>query len=238
MEKEDSRLPHRPDVRAEGFTLPRTHLEVHVTHPPRRASPGVQHQRGASTDAYVEEAWRRGLRDDYGGGPPADAAFDLVPVVVNAFGGWHPDFARLWRGAVRAAAERAGPTASQAGMLWRTVGVLAVTLQRQNFQVLAGCAFGLEHEVRGRLGRTLSEEPQFWRAAPEEALDWGRRSSGPRGPKGWICRRKRRWGVPLKAAFTPRGSAFEGEGAGRGASLCPSPSLRLGIELTSSNPIQ
>ena len=25
----------------------------------------------------------------------------------------------------------------------------------------------------GRLGRPLSEAPEFWRAAPEEALDWG-----------------------------------------------------------------
>ena len=58
-------------------------------------------------------------------------------------------------------------------MLWRTVGVLSITLQRQNFQVLEDCAPGLEEQVQGRLGRPLSEEPEFWRAAPEDALDWG-----------------------------------------------------------------
>ncbi len=173
MEQEEVRLPHRPDVRTEGLTLPRAHLEVHVSHPARHVTEGVQRRRGASTDAFVEEAWQRRLRDDYGGGAPADAPFDLVPAVVNSYGGWHPHFARWWRGAVRAAAERAGPTASQVAMLWRTVGFLSVTLQRQNFQVLAGCAPGLEEQVLGRLGRPLSEAPEFWRAAPEEALDWG-----------------------------------------------------------------
>ena len=121
----------------------------------------------------MEAAWQRRLDDDYGGGPPARAAFDLVPAVVSSYGAWHPEFAQWWRGAVRAAAERAGPSASQTGMLWRTVGFLAVTLQRQNFQVLAGCAPALMEQVEGRLGRPLSEEPEFWRAAPEAALLWG-----------------------------------------------------------------
>ena len=58
-------------------------------------------------------------------------------------------------------------------MIWRTVGFLAVTLQRQNFQVLAGCAPTLESQVHGRLGWPLSEPPEFWRAAPEGALAWG-----------------------------------------------------------------
>ena len=190
MEQADSRLPHRPDVRAEGFTLPRAHLEVHVTHPARHVSGGVQRRRGASTDAYVEEAWRRRLRDDYGGGPPANAPFELVPAVASTYGTWHPAFARWWRGcAVRAAAERlAWPQRAQAGMLWRTVGFLSITLQRQNFQVLEGCAPGLEEHVHGRLGRPLSEEPEFWRAAPEDALDWGedefgyQRGQGAPGP--------------------------------------------------------
>ena len=57
-------------------------------------------------------------------------------------------------------------------MIWRTVGFLAVTLQRQNFQVLAGCAPTLESQVHGRLGWPLSETPEFWRAAPESALAW------------------------------------------------------------------
>ena len=70
-------------------------------------------------------------------------------------------------------AERAGPTASPQSMLWRSVGFLSVTLQRQNFQVLAGCAPMLEEQVQGQLGRPLSEAPEFWRAAPEAAVLWG-----------------------------------------------------------------
>ena len=66
-----------------------------------------------------------------------------------------------------------GPTASQQGMLWRTVGFLSVTLQRQNFQVLAGCAPSLAEQVEGRLGRPLSEALEFWPAAPAEALHRG-----------------------------------------------------------------
>ena len=112
------------------------------------------------------------LHNDYHGGPPPRAAYDLVPAAANTYGGWHPAFARWWRGAVKAVAELAGPSASQTGMLWRTVGILSVTLQRQNFQVLAACAPGLTHEVEGRLGRPLSEDPEFWRAAPEVALQW------------------------------------------------------------------
>ena len=52
-------------------------------------------------------------------------------------------------------------------------GFLSVTLQRQNFQVLAGCAPSLGDQVQGRLGRPLSEVPEFWRAAPEAAVLWG-----------------------------------------------------------------
>ena len=63
-------------------------------------------------------------------------------------------------------------------MLWRSVGFLAVTLQRQTFQVLAACAPALQHEVEGRLGRPLSEAPEFWRAAPEAALQWSAEDFG------------------------------------------------------------
>ena len=49
---------------------------------------------------------------------------------------------------------------------------LSVTLQRQQFQVLAGCAPTLADEVTGWLGNPLSETPEFWRAAPEAAVDW------------------------------------------------------------------
>ena len=48
-----------------------------------------------------------------------------------------------------------------------------MTLQRQNFQVVAGCAPSLGDQVQGRLGRPLSEVPEFWRAAPEAAVLWG-----------------------------------------------------------------
>ena len=68
--------------------------------------------------------------------------------------------------------ELAGPSDSQTVMLWRTVGFLSVRLQRQNFQTLAACAPALRHAVEGRLGRPLSEDPEFWRAAPEAALQW------------------------------------------------------------------
>ena len=75
-------------------------------------------------------------------------------------------------------AELAGPSASQTGMLWRTVGVLSVRLQRQNFQTLAACAPALRHALEGRLGRPLSEDPKFWFAAPEAALQWSAEEFG------------------------------------------------------------
>ena len=75
-------------------------------------------------------------------------------------------------------AERAGASASHTGILWRTVGFLSVALQRQNFQVLAACAPSLSTEVEGILGRPLSEDPEFWRAAPEAALLWSAEEFG------------------------------------------------------------
>ena len=57
-------------------------------------------------------------------------------------------------------------------MLWGSFGFLSATLRRQNFQVLAGCAPSLAEQAVGRLGRPLSEVPEFWRAAPEAALRW------------------------------------------------------------------
>ena len=128
--------------------------------------------------SYVNAAWQHRLNNDYEGGPSARAAFELIPAVVSSYGGWHPTFARWWPGAVRSAAERVGPTASQTGMLWRTVGFLSVTLQRQNFQVLAACAPALPDQVEGRLGRPLSEDPEFWRVAPKAAVEWGAEEFG------------------------------------------------------------
>ena len=89
--------------------------------------------------------------------------------------------------AVRAAAEWTGPTASPQGLLWRTVGFLSVTLQRQNFQVLVGCAPSLAEQVEGSLGRPLSEATEFWFAAPKEAIIlWGSDEFGfpPSPPRG------------------------------------------------------
>ena len=62
--------------------------------------------------------------------------------------------------------------------LWRTVGFLSVVVQRQNFQVPAACAAVLTQEVEGRSGRPLSEDPEFWRAAPEAALQWSAEEFG------------------------------------------------------------
>ena len=73
---------------------------------------------------------------------------------------------------------RRGPDRSRTGGPIRLTSgdaledLLAVTLQRQTFQVLAACAPALQHAVEGRLGRPLSEAPEFWRAAPEAALQW------------------------------------------------------------------
>ncbi len=75
-------------------------------------------------------------------------------------------------------AELAGPSASQTGMLWRTIGFLSVMLQRQTFPVLTARAPSLGHEVERILGRPLSEDPEFWRAAPEAALYWGAEEFG------------------------------------------------------------
>ena len=156
-----------------GFNLPPTHFEVHVSHPQQGHNEAAQIRRGSSSAAFVEEAWRRRLNRDYGGGPPVNAPFHLVPAVVSSYGSWHPAFAQWLRRAVREAAERGGPLVSATGMLWRVVGFLSVTLQRQNFQVLVGCAPSLAAQVEGRLGRPLLETPEFWRAAPEAALEWG-----------------------------------------------------------------
>ena len=75
-------------------------------------------------------------------------------------------------------AELAGPFASQMVMLWRTVGVLSVRLQRLNFQVFIACALALTHAVEGRLGRPLPEVLEFWQATPEAALQWSAELSG------------------------------------------------------------
>lgn len=124
----------------------------------------------------VEAVWRNRLRWYYAGGLSANAHFTLIPAVCGTYGGWNPEFALWWRGAVReTAAESSGSFANQAAMRWRTIGFLSITSKRQNFLVLAGCAFLLDTQVEGVLGRSpLSEEPEFWPAAPADAtLDGG-----------------------------------------------------------------
>ena len=106
-------------------------------------------RRGSSNTAFVEEVWNNRLRRDYRGGPPANASFRLVPAVVSSYGGWHPGFAQWLRGAVRTAAESSGAMTMSNSMLWRAVGFLSVTLQRQNFLVLTGCAPVLAERVTG-----------------------------------------------------------------------------------------
>ena len=171
-------LAHRPDVRASGFSHPTTHFEVYVPHPNRLVSAPELHRRGQSPTAFIEAQWQRRLVANYRGGPPPRAAYALLPAAVSTYGGWHPAFAQWWRGAARLTAERAGTSGSHTGILWRTVGFLSVTLQRQNFQVLAACAPSLSTEVEGILGRPLSEDPEFWRAAPEAALLWSAEEFG------------------------------------------------------------
>ena len=90
-------------------------------------------------------------------------------------------------------------------MLWRTVGFLAVTLQRQQFQVLAGCAPTLGNEAVGQLGNPLSEAPEFWRAAPEAAVDWGAVE----------------FDLPPVASARERGGGAAGDGAASGVRRAP-----------------
>ena len=172
-EQVEPRLPHRPDVRAQGFNLPPTYFEVRVGHPQFHFAETAQRRRGTTPAAFVEEVWRGRLARDYRGGPARTAPFHLIPAVASSYGTWHPEFGRWWRRAVRDSAERSGSFSSAAGMLWRTVGFLAVALQRHTFGVLAGWIPDLAGQVEGRLGRPLSEAPEFWRAAPQSAVDWG-----------------------------------------------------------------
>ena len=44
-----------------------------------------------------------GSREFLDGKPILDP-FTLIPAVMSSYGGWHPEFAEWWRGAVRAAA--------------------------------------------------------------------------------------------------------------------------------------
>lgn len=204
-EQEVLGVSHRPDVRATGFSIPTTHFEVRVAHSNRLVTVPELRRRGQSPDAFVEATWQWRLDHDYQGGPPPRAAYELIPAVASSYGGWHPAFARLWRGAVRIAAEQAGPSASQIGILWRTVGLLVVILQRQTFQVLAACATTLSTEVEGRFGRPLSETPEFWRVAPEAAVLWASEEFGyPDQRRGDVSRGGTALGPPRRRTLRRR----------------------------------
>ena len=91
-EEADSRLLQRPDVRAEGSTLPRAHLELRVTHPARHASGGVQRRvisayatagDTAGAERYLAKIEERGV-------PPRLHSYNFVFSAYAAAGssGW------------------------------------------------------------------------------------------------------------------------------------------------------
>ena len=51
-------------------------------------------------------------------------------------------------------------------------------LATAEFLTLAACAPALTHALEGRLGRPLSEDPEFWRAASDVALQWSAEEFG------------------------------------------------------------
>ena len=124
----------------------------------------------------MEAAWRGRLHRDYGGGPPRDASYELLPAAVSTYGAWHPAFVRWIRRLLRDRAAAGAEDAAEAsellgGMLWRVAALLSVGVQRAVFRGLAHCL----PELRaggGQLGRELSEEPEFWHAVPDaECVD-------------------------------------------------------------------
>lgn len=91
---------------------------------------------------FVEAAWVGQVARDYAGGPPSDAPYSILPVVVRTYGAWHPDFVRwvlaLHRG--RADASAAGVAVANGllrGMVWRVGAPLPVAAQRAVFRGLA-----------------------------------------------------------------------------------------------------
>ena len=155
------------------------------------------------------------------GVPPANAPYSLLPVVVSTYGAWHPEFVRWVRRLLRdwasaSAADEVEANGLLGGMLWRVGASLSVAAQRAVFRGLAACMPDLR-AGGGQLGQPLSEEPEFWRAAPDATcIDWvaeelglepGRwdRPAAPQGPsaEGAALPEERR-----------AGSAFEGSEEG------------------------
>jgi len=170
-------LAHIPDLMGEAFWIPPTHFEVHVAHPHGHAGAGHLNEWGSSGSAFIDAAWRGRLDRHYAGGPPGDAPYDLVPAAVSSFGAWHPGFVRWVRRLLRDRAAAAASDELEArglfgGMLWRFAATVSVGAQRAIFQGIARCLPALLAGA-GQLGRPLSEEPEFWRAAPDaECVDW------------------------------------------------------------------
>ena len=114
---------------------------------------------------------------DYGGGPPADAAYTLLPALVSTYGAWHPAFVDWVRRLLRDQAAASSRDDMEAngllgGMIWRVAALLSLGAQRAIFHGLARCIPALQ-VGDGQLGRALSEEPEFWRAAPDaDCVDW------------------------------------------------------------------
>ena len=192
-----------------------------MTHPHPGAGANRLRDWGSSESAFVEDRWAARLAGDYGGGPPAAAPYSLLPVVVSTYGAWHPEFVRWVRRLLRDRASASAANEAEAngllgGMLWRVGASLSVAAQRAVFGGLAACM----PELRaggGQLGRPLSEEPEFWRAAPDaECIDWvaeelglepGRwdRTDASLGPSFEGAALPEEW----RGAASPRGGAAE-----------------------------
>ena len=91
-------------------------------------------------------------------------------------------------------------------MLWRVAATFSVGVQRAIFRGIARCLPVLR-EGAGQLGRALSEEPEFWRAAPDgSCVDWVAEELGLQAG-AWDCR-----------ASLTAGEAVGGVGGGAGVS--------------------
>ena len=98
-------------------------------------------------------------------------------VVGITFGAWHPTFVswihRLLRDRAAAVAlSEVEANGLLGGMLWRVAALLSVGAQWAIFLGISRCLPELRLGA-GRLGRELSEEPEFGRAFPAgECVDW------------------------------------------------------------------
>ena len=88
--------------------------------------------------------WRGRLDEDYGGGPPGDAPYVLMPAAVSTFGTWHPAFVSWFRRLLRDRAAAVAWSEVEAngllgGMLWRVAALLSVGAQRAIFLGVSRC---------------------------------------------------------------------------------------------------